>query len=89
MGAKQILRRFLRGTGFDIVRYQPSTHPLARRKRLLENYGIDLVLDVGANVGQYGKELRCIGYKGQIASFEPLSAAYAELAKVSQADGLW
>lgn len=75
--------------GFDLVRYHPITHPLARRKRILDNYNISLVLDVGANIGQYGKQLRDIGYKKKIVSFEPLNAAYALLSKNAKKDKLW
>lgn len=47
------------------------------------------ILDVGANVGQYGLELRRHGWKGQIVSFEPLPEAHKALLKHSQSDDLW
>jgi FkbM family methyltransferase len=49
----------------------------------IENRGINLVLDVGANVGQFGLSLRNRGYAGQIMSFEPVSDAFNELKKVA------
>ncbi|MGH2873953.1 MAG: FkbM family methyltransferase [Solirubrobacteraceae bacterium] len=60
-----------------------------RRARVLERLEVDLVLDVGANAGQYGVELRGHGYQGTIVSFEPGSAAFAELVSASAADGRW
>lgn len=86
---KQQIHRLLRKSGYDIIKFSPTSHPLARRGKLLETYGIDLVLDVGANTGQYGKELRDRGYEGRIVSFEPLSSAYKELEATARADGLW
>ncbi len=46
---------------------------------------IDVVLDVGANTGQYGKALRRDGYKGIIHSFEPIKQVY-DLLKMTSAD---
>jgi FkbM family methyltransferase len=83
---KQLLRRILRRFGVDIVRFNSRTHPLARRAQLLVANGINLVLDVGANVGWYGHTLREIGYRGRIVSFEPLSAAYQQLSRRAQTD---
>ena len=48
-----------------------------------------MVLDVGANVGQFGQELRLIGYEGLILSFEPDPASFRALQKVAAADGRW
>ena len=75
--------------GWDIVQYRPATHPLARRARLLKDYRIDLVLDVGANTGQYARQLRELGYKGRIVSFEPVSSAVAELRRAAAYDANW
>lgn len=56
---------------------------------LLSAQGIDHVLDVGANVGQYAIRLRSAGYRGRITSFEPVSRAYGELASAAAGDPLW
>jgi len=51
--------------------------------------GIDAVLDVGANVGQYAALLRSCGYDGRIVSVEPLHDAFAELSRRSGKDAKW
>jgi FkbM family methyltransferase len=89
MNLKQGIQKWLRGMGYDVVRYTPSSHFLARRKRILDTTGTDVVLDVGANVGQYAQQLRAIGYTGRIISFEPLSSAYEELVRRSKTDANW
>jgi len=86
---KQTLRRIVRKTGFDIVRYERTVHPLARRLHLLSTHAIDLVFDIGANSGQYARQLRTAGFKGRIISFEPQVAAYKRLVKHAQHDPLW
>ena len=67
--------------GYDMVRYG--------KKKLLKNYEINVVLDVGAYIGQYAKELRAIGYKARIISFEPLSSSFIQLSINSKTDGAW
>lgn len=55
----------------------------------IEDRGIDIVIDVGANVGQFGQSLRDGGYRGKIVSFEPIESAFQALAKKASADGNW
>jgi FkbM family methyltransferase len=56
---------------------------------LLELYRVNCVFDVGANIGQYGKELRKFGYKGRIVSFEPVSDTFAKLRESAESDPDW
>jgi FkbM family methyltransferase len=70
--------------GLDLVRSAAS-----ERNRLLRGAGVDLVLDVGANSGQYGEELRRAGYAGRIVSFEPLSTPFAALERRCGRDRAW
>lgn len=58
-------------------------------KRFLDQAEIDCVLDVGANIGQFAREVRRLGYKGLILSFEPDPTAFAKLVSASGADPLW
>ncbi|MFZ5524812.1 MAG: FkbM family methyltransferase [Pseudomonadota bacterium] len=55
----------------------------------LKKFGIDLVLDVGANTGQFASEIRHCGYTGRIVSFEPLSQAHVKLEQSCAGDPLW
>ena len=57
--------------------------------RILEHHGITVVLDVGANVGQYATRLRQGGWPGRIVSFEPLPTARAALEQAAATDPLW
>jgi FkbM family methyltransferase len=80
------LKRVAERAGIEIRRHRA---PGDRRSRLLVEHQIELVIDVGANRGQYGQELRRHGYRGLIASFEPLSEAYAELQRRASRDRRW
>jgi FkbM family methyltransferase len=50
---------------------------------------IDTVIDVGANIGQFGQALRSMGYRGKIISFEPIASEYQTLTKKVAGDSNW
>jgi FkbM family methyltransferase len=50
---------------------------------------VDLVIDVGASDGDYAKELRRLGYRGRIASFEPLPQEMSRLNRRMRNDAAW
>lgn len=75
--------------GVDVVGANHWNHPVLRRMRLLRDHGIDVVFDVGANAGQYARELRELGFTGRIVSFEPLSDAFARLRSLARGDPAW
>lgn len=85
---KTIARGISRRAGLDIVRY-PKHDPEFRVSKLLRRLNADLLIDVGANTGQYAVHVRRLGYTGPILSFEPLSSAFASLAKNASGDALW
>lgn len=56
---------------------------------LLKKHNIDLVLDVGANKGQFAIQLLKSAYTGRIISFEPLPGVYDELKQLSDKYPKW
>lgn len=87
---KKIIKSFLRSTfRLDVHRVDGAAIPAAQLAVSLHKFDIDLILDVGANTGQFAAEIREYGYKGRIVSFEPLSDAYAGLQKACTRDSLW
>ncbi len=83
------MRKWLAQAGLELTR--ASVHSSARLRliKLLEVHRIGLVIDVGANEGQYGSYLREIGYRGQIVSFEPMARAHEVLAARARSDLDW
>jgi FkbM family methyltransferase len=71
-----------------VVRDTRTIEYIIQRRRLFEEYDVDLVLDVGANTGQFVQDLR-VFYKGDVLSFEPVSAAFDQLAKNASTDSRW
>jgi FkbM family methyltransferase len=90
MSAKQKIRRGLRKLGYDISGFDPGSHTLARRGHLLRSFQVDVVLDVGANAGQYAQELRRdLNFAGRICSFEPLADPFRVLSERAARDPRW
>ena len=82
------LKKMFWKMGFDVSRLQ--SHPIGRRRKLIDSYNIDIVLDVGANTGQFAKQMReVLGFSGNIISFEPLSEAYQLLEANAKKDPKW
>ncbi|MGC2636811.1 MAG: FkbM family methyltransferase [Acidobacteriaceae bacterium] len=86
---KASVRKLARKCGYEIL--GPSRAYATQRSlaKLLQQEGINLVLDVGANSGQFGSELRASRYDGRIISFEPQSSAHAELKRRTANDPGW
>ncbi len=80
---KQLIKNAIRRTGYEVIRRRPHLVDL------LVAYGVDVVLDVGANEGQFGRYLRETGYRGRIVSFEPLPEAFVALERRAARDGAW
>jgi FkbM family methyltransferase len=87
----KFLQRRLRSIGFEVVPYPPSDWVRSRDslQRLLDKLAIDCVFDVGANRGQFGDQLRDIGYRGAILSFEPVEAHFQVLSEHAAARPPW
>jgi FkbM family methyltransferase len=84
---RRFIRQRLRRFGLDVRRAGAGRSPdLAD---FLDSRQVDVVLDVGANRGQFGRELRDRGYRGEIVSFEPIESVFRNLKAVAERDGIW
>ena len=87
---RTLIKNAVHKIGFDLHRLTPSSNPAFQLLKALNRFEVDLVLDVGANVGQFASELRSVGYKkGILVSFEPLSAAHTALSEAASSDPTW
>jgi FkbM family methyltransferase len=79
------LARAARLYGLDVR--ESSKHP--NLVDFFNSRKIDVILDVGANAGQFGQKLRGLGYRGTIVSYEPVSSAFKHLEEIAKLDGKW
>jgi len=75
--------------GIAVSRYPPPESFLRHLGDYLSHMEINVVLDVGANVGNYARLLREVGYAGKIISFEPVPATYQQLHDAMHNDPFW
>lgn len=89
-------------TGFEVERIGGSSFLLvdqrqreeawcsytAQLRSLIEENQIDLVLDVGANEGQFVQKIRPF-YSGMVISFEPVTAVFKRLEIAASRDSAW
>ena len=90
MTSKESLRRLGRRLGYDVTPFTAKWNSTARRGQLMQSFHVDVVLDVGANAGQYAYELRHdLGFRGRIHSFEPIREAFSTLSRRAADDPMW
>lgn len=56
---------------------------------LIRHLGVELLIDVGANEGQFVSRVRRAGFEGRVVSFEPLPSAFARLTERAARDPNW
>lgn len=82
--------RFARVFGYDLLHIKRNHPSLESHLDILfRQLGVNLILDVGANAGQYVELLRTYGYKGYVVSFEPVAHNIEELNKKAENDPRW
>lgn len=84
--ARRAINRVLK---LDVVRVSGQYRLESHIATVLAAYGVDAIIDVGANEGAFGELMRDIGYRGPIYSFEPVASAFAVLAKRAANDDNW
>jgi FkbM family methyltransferase len=89
MSFKRFVRKSIRSAGWDIKRFDPLCSEASQLVRQLAVHQIDVVLDVGANTGQFAERLRDAGFPGRIVSFEPSTAAHLTVRKHAARDANW
>lgn len=85
----QFCESYLDANGFYTIPKYHGKHPKEFRLEHITKNNYSILLDVGANTGQFGCEVRYHGYKGKIISFEPITTPYEKLCEVSSSDSLW
>lgn len=77
------MQRCARVAGFEIRRSTPTSDSTAWLLGFAAAAGVTTILDVGANTGQFGSTMFAAGWKRRLLSFEPLSAAHAQLVETA------
>ncbi len=84
-----IIKSLVNIFGFDIHRYTFHHVDLLLIRKCMDITGVDLILDIGANQGQFAIALFSSGYKGKISSYEPLKDTFQALKKNARKYSKW
>lgn len=86
---KRALAKAGRMTLVDVAHLH-ALHETMHLGRLFDLLGVDLVIDIGANAGQYATRLRHeVGYRGAIVSVEPIPEMIEYINRARQNDPDW
>jgi FkbM family methyltransferase len=83
------VRLIARAVPWELSRFYSERDSKRKFIKQLEAHQVSVVLDIGANAGQYASSLRKAGFKGRIVSFEPLSGPFSILEERASKDSLW
>lgn len=86
---KKLVNKLLKGTGYQLKSSAYLDTDIKTRIKIAQSLNIDVLLDVGANTGQYAQKMRAFGYTGKVVSFEPLSNIFEKLKQNSASDSKW
>jgi FkbM family methyltransferase len=89
MSIGQIVKAAGRRAGLKIDRYEPLSDAMAAFIWHARHRGTATVLDIGANLGQTGEDVRKLGWDKDVVSFEPLPQARVVLERLAAADPRW
>jgi FkbM family methyltransferase len=89
VSARSFAHNLFQRLGWEVRRTAYPSSEEVLLTRFLSIARPTVVLDVGANVGQYGLSLRKCGFTGRIVSFEALPSVYARLSAVAAGDRDW
>jgi FkbM family methyltransferase len=85
----RIFQKLTHKVGVSIRPYTAATHPDKRLANSLKYFDIDLILDIGANVGQFAQSVLDNGYSGKIISFEPIKNCHEKLTQKAKSVKNW
>lgn len=78
----KFIRKILILIGYSITKYPSKS--IKDLQSIISYCKTDLILDAGANTGQFAEWIETFGYKGLIYSFEPMEKEYQILLKNSK-----
>lgn len=84
---KSLVRRFSRAAGWEVRRARNANIEPLVLKSVLHTTGATIILDVGANLGQFGDLVFRGGFKGTLVSFEAIPDVHSKLVEHAKRQG--
>ena len=84
---KSLVRRLSRAAGLEVRRARNANIEPLVLKSVLNATGATIILDVGANLGQFGDTVFRGGFKGPLVSFEAIPVVHSKLVRHAKRQG--
>jgi FkbM family methyltransferase len=84
-----VIKSLAKSMGYELVKRHQNPSIMFHLIDLTKLNQIDLVLDVGANIGQFASEIMKAGYTGEVHSFEPVKNTFKELDLAASGNSNW
>jgi FkbM family methyltransferase len=86
---KRFLLNLIQKRGFMIFKHGVTDKISVNYRKIFSHFGINTIIDIGANEGQYANSMHMLGFGGRIISFEPLKMTYGKLKKNASGNSNW
>lgn len=86
---KKVFKWFFLKCGLNVTLTTNVNFTYKSIEKAMDYNGINMLIDIGANVGQFSSMMRYVGYSKSIISFEPLQNEWHELNRISKKDPNW
>jgi FkbM family methyltransferase len=84
---KALLQRVLRRLGLEVRLVNNANLESVVLRNVIRATGATVILDVGANIGQFGDLVFRVGFSGTLVSFEAIPAVHSKLADHARRHG--
>lgn len=86
---KELTKKLIKKCGYQVTRHHAGADPTTQFEHLVKSHSVDVVIDIGANSGQFYREFRGYNNRVIVISIEALPDMVRLLQLSAKNDELW